>query len=175
MSPNSTTNSLLFSPGAVIRYGGNRFVNVPVILQVDGTPLIEVISNNEISRTTQFTIFNVDGTLLATAVGTCLFCTTEGVKAGLEIKYPTRATVCVIGSRILFEVRRVAAAALTITAELFSPKGLLVRSSNEVPLAIFAKDGSQLATADFNERRIRNTRVGFSVTDNGRVLAVGGP
>src|SRR4051812_21495586 len=101
MSPNSATNSLIFSPGAVIRYAGNRFINAPTILQVDETPLIESVPNNEISRTTRFTIFHRDGTLLATVVGTCLFCTEAGVKAGLEMKYPTRATICEIAGRTL--------------------------------------------------------------------------
>lgn len=174
MSPNSTINSLLFSPAAVIHFGGNRFVHVPVILQVDDTPLIEAVPHNEISLTTRFTIFHGDGVLLATAVGTRLFCTVDGVKAGIEMQYPERATICLLGGRRLFEVRRIAAAALTITAELYSPAGLLVSSNAAVPLEVRAHDGTPLAVAGAGGRRISNTPVGFSVTNQGRSVALGG-
>jgi len=173
MSPNCTTNSLLFSSGAVISYGGNRFINVPTILQVDGVSLIETVRNNEISRTTRFKVYHGDGVLLATVVGTCLFCTEEGMKAGLEMRYPSRATVCIIDGRIVFEVRRIAAAVLSITAELFSPAGLLIRSTSTVPFAIFGPDGTQLAATAVTDKRIRKTQLGYSVTDNGRIVAIG--
>ena len=168
MSPTSTTNSLIFAPNAVIRYGGNLFINVPTILQVDGKPLIETIRNNEISRTTQFSIFNSDGVLLAKVVGNSLCQTAEGMQAGLKIRFAS------LEERVLFEIRRVAAASLTITAELFSPAGLLVRSTSLISFATYGREGGPIATPTGQNRRIRNNAIGFAVSNEGKTITIGG-
>ena len=173
MSPTSTVHSILFSQRSLIRYGENIFSNVPVLLQVDGVPLIETIPNNDISWTTQFSIYHNDGTKLAEVVGARLFLTHAGEKAGVEVKFRSRLTYCTIGDTILFEVLRVAAASMVITTELYSPSGMLVRSNGEVPFATFAPDGRQIAFSPFKDKRIRNTPVGFSVTDSGRKISLG--
>ena len=173
MSPNSSTNSLIFSPGTAVRFGGNVFVNVPILLSADGTSLIEVIPNNEISRTTLFTIFHSDGELLAKAIGTCLTLTAAGEKAGLEMHYPTRLTLCTIGDQVLFEVRRNAAANISISAELYSPTGVLIKATGLSPLATFGAKGSPIATSALRDQRFRNFGVGVAVTDEGKTIAVG--
>ena len=173
MSPTSLINHLIFSPRSAIQFGGNLFINVPVILQVEGTALIETITNNEISRTTQFTIFHSDGVLLATVVGTCAYPTVAGEKAGLTMSYPSRSTVCSIGDSVLFEVRRVAAASLAITAELFSPTGLLVKANGVAPFSTIARDGRPIATAPIRNKLFRNSPVGYSVNGNGESIVIG--
>ncbi len=173
MGPTNTVNSQIFSHGAVVRYGGNYFIKVPILLQVDGTPLIEVIINDAISRTTQFTVFGSDGANLATVVGTRLHRTREGEQAGLEVKYPSRMIVCTIGDKVMFEVRRVAAASLAISAEIYSPTGLLVRADATVPFATISKEGSPIASGSISEKRIRNTAVGYSVTEQGKTICLG--
>lgn len=173
MSPTSTINSLIFGQRSVIRYGGNIFINVPVVLQVDDVPLIEIIKNNEISWTTRFSLYHSDGAKLAEVVGTRLFLTHAGEKAGVEMQFRSRLTCCALGDKILFEVLRTAAASLVITAELYSPTGVLVRSTGEVPFATYAQDGPLIAKSGFKDKRIRNTAVGFSVTDTGRKISLG--
>lgn len=173
MSPTDPINRLIFSTRSVIGYGGNLFINVPVILQVDGEPLIETIKNNEISRTTRFSVYHSDGANLAEVIGSNIFLTAAGAKAGVELHFPSRLTVCTIGDRVLFEVRRVAAASITITAELFSPSGLLVCSNGEVPFATYAKDGRRIAGLNLKNSRIRNSPVGFAVTNDGRDISLG--
>lgn len=173
MSSPTTANRLIFSPGAVIRFGGNVFIDIPVILQVDGAPLIETIKNNEISRTTGFMIYHADGTFLAKVVGTCLFCSPEGEKAGLELSFPSRTTVCTLGRTVLFEVRRVAAASMAISAELFSPAGLLVKAGSLAPLTTFAKAGGKIAETVVRNIRVRNMKVGYSIADKGKTIALG--
>lgn len=173
MSPTSLINRLIFSPKSAIQFGGNRFINVPVILQVDGAALIETVMHNEISRTTQFMIFHSDGVLLARVIGSCLYCTSEGEKAGLEMKYPSRATVCLMGDRVLFEVRRVAAAALAISAELFSPAGLLVKANGSA-FSTLTGDGRPIATSTtIRSKLFRNTPVGYAVTGHGESITTG--
>ena len=174
MSPTSSTNSLIFAPHAAVRYGDNVFVNVPVILQVDGTPLIETITNNEISRTTQISIFNADRAFMATVVGTRLSPTAEGIRAGITIRFASRLTCCSLPKQVLFEIRRVTAASLTITAELFSHAGLLVRSTDLIPFATYTGEGGLIATAADRNRRIRNSAVGFAVSDHGKTIILGG-
>jgi len=173
MSPTSTINSLLFSQRSVIRFGGNIFINVPILLQVDGVPLIEEIQNNDISWTTRLALFHSDGMKLGEVTGSKLILTEAGEKAGLEVKFRSRLTYCTLGEKILFEVLRTAAASIVITAELYSPTGVLVRSTGEVPFATYATDSRQIAASPFKDKRIRNTPVGFSVTDAGQNISLG--
>ena len=173
LSPTTTVNSLIFSPSALVRFGGNTFVNVTTLLQVDGIPLIETIKNDSISNTTRFSIFNSDGTPLALVLGTRLILTPSGEKAGVSVTFQSRLTICALGPKILFEIRRVSAAYLAITAELYSPTGLVVKSNPSVPFATFSRDGRQIATASISTPTLRNARIGFSVTDEGKFIGFG--
>jgi len=43
--------NLIFNESLEVQFGGNFFRNVPVILQFDETPLIEVIKEEDLLRT----------------------------------------------------------------------------------------------------------------------------
>jgi hypothetical protein len=61
---------------------------VPTILQYDDTPLIQVVRVAEAGYTTEIPIYHSDGTYLAKVVGSQLYSTPEGQKAGVTLRHP---------------------------------------------------------------------------------------
>jgi hypothetical protein len=125
-------DTLLFFKSPAVTIATNTFVNVPVILQFEDTPLIEVVrtevtEDKRIAFTTQIPIYHPDGTYLAKAVGSRLFTTKEGEKAGLVLRYPKNMTVCELEGKTLFEIHRQGAAAISAHAELYTPEGAFVK------------------------------------------------
>jgi len=125
---------LLFSPDARITVATNTFIEVPIILQFEETPLIEVIEAEEVQRTTKIPVFHNDGTLLATVVGTQAHLTDAGKSAGVVMRHPDLMTVCELGGQTVFEIRRDEAAAIAISAELQSGDGTLVMFRDTDPV-----------------------------------------
>lgn len=103
---NQEINRLTFTESPEVKLLGNTFVQVPVILQYDDTPLIEVISGQKAGFTTRFSIYNTDGMDMAKVVGSQIYPTTEGKKAGVTLEYPDKMTVCKLNGRVVFEIRR---------------------------------------------------------------------
>jgi len=57
-------DQLVFQSSPTVTLATNQFVNVPVILQFDDTPLISVIREQALGYTTEIPIFHADGTSL---------------------------------------------------------------------------------------------------------------
>jgi len=165
-------NMLVFNPGAVVRFGGNSFINVPILLQVDDTPIVETVQEQNLSRTTQFAIFNQDGVYLAKVVGTRIFPTADGEKAGISLRHPDKLTVCEMQGKTLFEVKRDSAAAVAVSAELYSPGGLFVKANTSVPFGTFAKNGTQIGGSTFIGNVFQGCRIGYWLRSDGR-MAIG--
>jgi hypothetical protein len=124
----SQTEQLIFSESPRIEISTNVFENVPTILQVHDTPLIEVIKEHAAGYTTQISIYHNDGTYLAKVKGSQLYATEDGKKAGIQVRHPGLLTVCELGGQTLFELRRDHAAALKLSAELHSPTGIFIKA-----------------------------------------------
>ena len=107
-------------------------------------PLIEVIREQQAGYTTSIPIYHSDGTYLAKVVGSQLYATADGAKAGIILRYPDRGTVCEMGGRTIFEIRREEAAALKTTAELYTPDGYFVRVSDSPHFGLLNASGSAL-------------------------------
>lgn len=122
-----------FSETTTIDFATNMFVNVPIILQYEDTPLIEVVQAETVGRTTQFPIYHPDGTLLAQLKGARLFLTPEGEKAGLVVRHPPDMTVCEMNGKEIIELKRIGAAAIATQAELYTPNGAFVKCRNFEP------------------------------------------
>jgi hypothetical protein len=137
-------DKLVFSESPAINIATNTFIRVPTILQFEDTPLIEVIKLQRAGYTTQIPIYHPDGTYLAKVVGSRLFATPEGKKAGLSLEYPHRKTVCKLGKRILFEITREEAAALKTQAELYTPDGFFVRCTESPQPELYTASGDAL-------------------------------
>jgi len=120
-------DKLIFTQSPAVTIATNTFINVPVILQYDETPLILIVQAQPAGYTTQIPIYHSDGTYLAKVIGSRLFPTPAGEKAGLKLEHPPKMTVCKLGDRTLFEIIREEAAALKTRAELHAPDGYFVK------------------------------------------------
>ena len=134
---------LIFQKTPEVEFGSNKFVNVPTILQFDETPLIQVVKTQNAGFSTEIPIYHNDGTYLAKVVGSQIYKTEEGKKAGLELKHPELMTVCELNGQILFELKRTSAASVKAAAELYTPNGYFVKYKSSAPDLLKA-DGSSL-------------------------------
>ena len=165
-------DKLVFHNSPKILIATNTFINVPVILQYEQSPLIEVIQTQEAGFTTQFQIFNSDGAYLAKVVGSRLFPTDDGLKAGLTLRYPDRMTICELAGKILFEVSRQEAAALETDAELYTPDGRFVKCSQIAPAGLYSIDRTAITVHNgivFTGNTISNQKIGIMVRRDGSV------
>lgn len=64
-------------------------------------------------------------------LGLGFFATEDGKKAGVTLQHPAGMTVCQMGGKTLFEIKRLGAAALKTQAELYTPDGLFVMASDK--------------------------------------------
>ncbi len=95
-----------FDSPPVIELCTNKFINVPVVLKYDDTPLISVTRMEDAGFTTEFKIYNSDGVYIAKAKGSQLFLTEDGEKSNLSIRHPSNMTVCELDGKTLFEIHR---------------------------------------------------------------------
>jgi hypothetical protein len=58
-------DELIYQTSPAVTLATNLFVNVPVILQFDDTPLISVVKEQALGFTTEIPIYHADGTYLA--------------------------------------------------------------------------------------------------------------
>lgn len=163
-------DSLIFFESPEVEYAGNFFKDVPVILEYDDTPLIEVVQEEAVGFTTQFKIFNRDGIYIAKVKGSQLYLTEEGNKSNLCLRHPQNMTVCELDGQTLFEVRRKDAAALRTHAELFTPDGRFMKANDRgAPSVLILRDGSSLRVGGLFVVgcHFQGCRVGMHVTSAG--------
>jgi hypothetical protein len=168
VSQKQTFMDLTFSPTTAIEFAGNTFIDVPVILQFDNTPIVETIKEQTVQRTTQISIYNSDGIYVAKIVGPRLFLTADGKKSDLVLEHPPLMTVCRLGTQTLFEIRRPEAAAIAITAELFTPTGCFVRSQANKAASLFSSASKLLGTS-IAGNTFKGGRVGIQFSSGGGI------
>ena len=164
-------DELIFTSSPVMTLATNIFINVPIILQYEEIPLIQIVKAQPAGFTTQIPIYHPDGTYLAKAVGSRLVLTSEGRKAGLSLKYLNKMTVCKLGSRVLFEIIRQEAAALKTHAELFTPDGYFVKITESPQPELFDASSHSLRITGItmSENTIANCRIGIWIKKDGSV------
>jgi hypothetical protein len=136
-------HQLIYQSTPTVTFASNVFVNVPVILQFDDTPLISIVREQALGFTTEIPIYHSDGTYLAKVRGTRLFQTADGKKAGLEIAKPQGMTVCTLAGRTVFEIFHQAGDAFRTQAELHTPTGCFVKCSDSAA-SVMRSDGGLL-------------------------------
>jgi hypothetical protein len=161
--------NLVFSPTTAIQFAGNVFIDVPVILQIDDTPIIETIKEGSVQRTARFSIYNADGVYIAKIVGPRIFLTAEGQKSELVLVYPEKMTVCRLGKQTLFEIRRPEAAAIALTAELFTPTGCFVKSQQPDKAAALLSKASKILGTSIVGNTFHGVRVGICFMSSGGI------
>lgn len=126
------SEQLVFTQSPAVVIATNTFLcRIPVRYQ--DTPMMEFIREmttlNTPGITTKIPIFHNDGTQLAIVKGARLFDTKDGEKAGVKLRHLPDGQVCELNGKTLFELRRSAAAAISMTAELFTPDGAFLKWS----------------------------------------------
>ena len=160
-------DTLVFHESPEIEFAGNFFIDVPIILEYDDTPLIEVVQEQDAGYTSQFQVYNKDGVYIAKVKGTQVYLTEDGNKANLELKHPQNMTVCELDGQTIFEIRRKDAAALKTQAELFTPDGRFLKSNEQgVPSSLISADGTALrvGTNIMVGCRFQSCRVGIHIS-----------
>jgi hypothetical protein len=125
---------LFFAQSPTIVIATNTFLcRIPIRYQ--DTAMMEFIKEVTTAHTDNFTskipIFHSDGTRLAVAKGNQLYPTAEGKRAGVAMRHLSDGTVCEINGKPAFEIRRKGAAALKMTAELYTFDGAFLKWSEE--------------------------------------------
>ena len=167
-------NKLIYQTSPVVTVATNQFVNVPVILQFDDTPLISVVRDQTLGYTTEIPIYHADGTYLAKANGTRVFPTKDGEKAGLKMRFPKDMTVCELDGRTVFEVYHQRGDAFRLHAELHTPSGFFVKTADHPLPSLINKDGKAPTVGGIEMRgnRFENVAIGIWLRSDGS-LAMG--
>jgi len=163
-------NRLVFQKVPEVEFGSNKFINCPIIFQFDDTPLIELIKLEQAGFSTQIPIYHEDGTYLAKVVGSQLFPTDEGKRAGINLHHYDKLTVCELKNRTLFEIRREGPAALKTTAELFTPSGYFVKyTDNQSSLFNASGDSLNIRGMVIRSSTFIDCRIGVWVKSDGSI------
>lgn len=166
---------LIYQTPPAVSLASNIFINVPVVLQFDDTPLISVVKEQSLGYTTEIPIFHADGTYLAKVNGTRVYPTEAGKSAGVVMRSLPNLTVCELAGRTLFEVRHQRGDAFRIAAELATPTGCFVKVDDALPSLVKA-DGRALRVGGvvMSGNRFSGCLIGVHVGSDGGVrLGVG--
>lgn len=165
-------DTLVFFESPAVTIATNTFINVPVILQYEDTPLISIVKVEKAGYTTELPIYSADGAYLAKVVGSRLFTTEVGKKSGLILKYPKDMTVCELDGKTLFEIHRTGAAALKANAELFTPDGSFVKCHADLaPKLIIGinEQSLRISGVELIGNTISGFRIGILIMKDGRL------
>jgi hypothetical protein len=162
---------LIYQHSPTVNFATNIFIDVPVVLQFDDTPLISVVKEQSLGYTTEIPIYHTDGTYLAKVNGTRIFRTEAGEKAGVVMRQLPNLTVCEVAGKTAFEVHHQKGDAFRLNAELFTPAGYFVKMADAPLPHLLKADGQELKVGGI--RMIGNTfkgcRIGVWIKSNGSV------
>lgn len=167
-------HQLYFSSSPVVTLATNTFINVPVILKFEDTPLLEIIREEAIRFTTQIPIFHSDGTYLAKVKGNRIFPTDAGKKANIKIDQKADKTICKVNDRIVFELSHGVGDAFKADAELYTPEGYFVKCTDSPTpeLIDFNNKAIKIGGLTMSRCTFTNLRIGIWLRKNGS-LAIG--
>ena len=148
---------LIYQTTPTVTLSTNTFINVPTILQFDDTPLIAIVKEENLGYTSEIPIFHSDGTYLAKVRGTRVFPTEAGKKVGIVMRSLPNLTVCELDGRTLFEIAHQKGDAFRAQAELYTPNGYFIKSTQADLPSLLKSDGTALNVAG-----IRMTNCSFS-------------
>jgi hypothetical protein len=162
---------LVYRTTPVVTLSTNTFTNVPTILQFDDTPLISIVREANLSFTSEIPIFHSDGTYLAKVRGTRVFPTEAGKKAGIAMRSLPNLTVCELSGKTLFEIAHQPGDAFKARAELFTPTGYFVKSTDTALPSLLKSDGTTLNIAglQMTNSSFSGCRIGIWLKSNGSI------
>jgi hypothetical protein len=160
---------LIYQTSPRVTFATNTFINVPVILQFDDTPLISLVREQNLGITTEIPIYHSDGTYLAKVRGTRIYPTEGGKTSGLEIRKLANMTVCTLDKRTVFEIKHEAGDAFKTTAELYTPNGYFLKCDDTPKPGLFTATGEALRVGGITMSRstFQNLRIGVWLRSDG--------
>jgi hypothetical protein len=169
-------HNLIYQTSPVVTIATNTFINVPIILQFDDTPLISLVREQGLGITTEIPIYHSDGTYLAKVRGTRIFATEPGKKAGLTIRSLPDATVCELDGRTVFEIRHQPGDAFRAAAELHTPNGYLLKCADAPKPQLYTASGDALTIGGvtMSGNIMQGCKIGILVRSNGEFALCAG-
>ena len=140
--------NLIFHSSPRIIIATNTFINVPIILKFEDTPLIEVIKEHDIGFMTQIPIYHSDGTYLAKVKGNRIYTTEAGKKANIEIRDTPGKFICKLDNKVMFELSHGVGEAFKAEAELYTPDGYFVKCSDTPKPELFDLMGNAIKVSE---------------------------
>ena len=164
-------DKLIYKTSPVVTLATNTFVNVPIVLQFDATPLISLVREESLGYTTEIPIYHEDGTYLAKIRGMRVYSTDDGRKAGVKIRQLATAWVCEIGNRTAFEIHHQPGDAFRAQAELYTPEGFFVKTSDSPTPELIDASGNALQVGGVTMigNMFQDCRIGVWIRSDGSV------
>jgi hypothetical protein len=165
---------LIYQTEPVVTLATNRFVNVPIILQYDDTPLVSIVTEESLGFTTEIPIYHQDGTYLAKVKGTRVYATKDGEKAGIVMRKLSDATVCEMAGKTLFEIFHEKGDSFRAHAELHTPSGYFVKCGDLPTPEIITNQGQalQIGGLVMSGNTFQGCRIGIWLKSDG-ICAIG--
>ena len=165
---------LHFQTSPHVTMATNTFINVPVILKYEDTPLLEVIKEQDIGFTTQIPVYHSDGTYIAKVKGNRVFPTEKGKKANVNVIDTEGKFICRLDKKELFELSHGVGNEFKANAELYTPDGCFVKCSDVPQPELFDMNGDKIAIGGIrmSGTTIMNSAVGLWLRKDGS-LAIG--
>ena len=162
---------LIFQSSPSITVATNTFINVPVILKYEDTPLMEVIKEQSVGFTTQIPIYHSDGTYLAKVKGNRIFPTEAGKKANINIIDEPGKFICSLENKVMFELIHGIGDSFKANAELYTPDGYFVKCSDSPKPGLLDTSGSviQIRGIAMSGNIFKNLSIGIWIRKNGSV------
>jgi hypothetical protein len=159
----------IFQSSPNITIATNTFINVPVLLKYEDTPLLEVINEQGIGFTTQIPIFHSDGTYLAKVKGNRVYPIDAGNKAKIEIRNLEDKFICILENQVIFELSHGIGDKFKAEAELYAPDGYFVKCTDAPKPELFDIAGSAIKVGGvmMSGNVFQNLSVGIWLRKNG--------
>ena len=164
-------DNLVYQTYPQVTFATNKFINVPIILQYDDTPIISIVKEHSLGFTTEIPVYHADGTYLAKVKGTRVYPTASGKKAGIVMRSLKDITICEMGSKILFEIQHQTGDSFRASAELYTQTGCFIKSSDKPVPVVVKPNGEELKIGGMvmSNCSFQNVRIGILLRSNGSI------
>jgi hypothetical protein len=164
-------NLLIYQSSPVFEYCSNTFIDVPVILQFEESPLIAVIREVDLTYTTEIRIYHSDGTYLAKVKGVRVFAVPGVADANIKIRSTSDTTICTLAGATCFEIKHSKGDSYRLHAELYTPNGWFIKGTDRAPQILSAATGKRLDIQGtiLYGNTIKGSKIGVLIDRHGNV------
>src|SRR5205823_4479196 len=127
---NKQSDKLIFHDSPVVEFGGNAFQNVPVILQYEDKPLIEVVRVAQAGYEIQLSIYDKSGLYITKVKSSQAYRTEEAKRAGVALEHAVDATTCKWNGHTICDLKRSGQAAWRGWGEVYNAAGVFEKGTD---------------------------------------------